>query len=162
MTWLTAQVTFRETPPTAHTTTFDFPSPILPDTTAVSDVFVQGGQLAGVDSAIIGFVTISGDPNPTFNGSFYISYQSPFSDDSVSLLADVSPSAAPNFGEVFLYRQTCVDGPCRPGSVVETATVDSFFRVPEPATLGLLFAAVAGGWVTARRKRRGAQSARAA
>src|SRR5215218_1572132 len=61
VTWLTAVVTFRETPATAHTVTFSFGPPILPSATAVNDVFVQGGELVGVDSNIIGFATISGD-----------------------------------------------------------------------------------------------------
>jgi len=149
VTWLTAVVTFRETPPTAHTLTFNFPLPILPSTTAVSDIFVQGGELAGVDSSIIGSVTTSGDPNPSFNGSWYISFSSP----SSSLFAtDAVTSFAPALGNVFLYRQICDEG-CRPGPIVETATVDSFVRIPEPATLGLLLAALGGGWLSTRRRR---------
>jgi hypothetical protein len=153
VTWLTAVVTFRETPPTAHTLTFNFPTPILPSSTAVFDVLVQGGELAGVDSDIIGAVTTSGDPNPSFNGTWYISFSTGLSEDFSALFAtDAVSSYAPSFGDVFLYRQTCVDGPCRPGEIVETATVDSFFRIPEPATLSLLLAAIGCGWVS-RRKR---------
>ena len=148
VTWLTAALTFRETPPTAHTLSFDFGTPFLPSNTAVFDVVVQGGELAGVDSAIIGAVTTSGDPNPTFNGSWYISFASPAS----SLFAtDAVSSFAPNLGNVFLYRQVCDDG-CRPGPIVETATVDSFFRIPEPATVTLLLAAIGCGWVSRRRR----------
>jgi hypothetical protein len=148
VTWLTAVLTFRETPATAHTLTFSFGTPILPSGSAVFDVLAQGGELAGVDSAIIGAVTTSGDPNPTFNGSWYISFATP---SAILFGTDAVSSFAPNLGNVFLYRQVCDDG-CRPGPVVETATVDSFFRIPEPATLTLLLAALGCGWVS-RRKR---------
>ncbi|NRF67277.1 hypothetical protein HLB44_09805 [Aquincola sp. S2] len=78
--WLYASVTLTDLPDTADTITFTYGA-FLPSTTAVTGIDVLLGELAGVDSTIIGPVVIAGDPNPDFNGAFSLS----FSGDVVTL-----------------------------------------------------------------------------
>lgn len=150
VTWLSATVTFQDAPGL----TFDYTG-FLPDSTAVNSIWVDDGELGGVISDAIGAVVISGNPNPAFNGPWWIQYA--FSPPDADLRALDGPplSGAFGLGVVYLYTGTC-DGPAcfRNPDPVETANVESFTRVtqvPEPGTLILFLGAVGGAWLARRR-----------
>ena len=151
ITWLSANVTFREAPPGNRTTSFNY-SNVLPDSNAVSNIFVAGGELAGVNSAAIGPRIISGDPVPGFNGPWWIQYN--FTNNQINAPVP-DGSGLFGLGTVSLFGGFC-DGPCfRDPKPRETANVTFFHRVsavPEPGTLSLLLAALGFWWIGKRRK----------
>ena len=147
--WLSANVTFREAPPGTRTTSFNY-SDLLPDSFAVSNIFVAGGELSGVNSAAIGPEIISGDPVASFNGPWWIQFNF-----SLSPTFAADGSGAFGLGTVSLFTGTCGDAGCiRDSTPSETADVTFFRRatVPEPGTFALLLAALGCGWIGKRRK----------
>jgi len=139
VTWLSATVTITDAP----STTFSFPQ--LPSPTAVVDILVSGGELAGVDSSIIG--PASGDPGAN-QGPWFLQYQ--------------SGGGEFGLGRVLLFPSVCFsEGEsvvCLPNTnpdAVSTADVENFTRVsavPEPATLALMLGGLGVGWWARRRK----------
>ena len=73
VTWLDADVTFKDPNPLPpdQSEQLDF-APPLPSPSAVTDIFVQGGELVGVNSIPIGPVIVSGSPVSDFNGPWWI------------------------------------------------------------------------------------------
>jgi len=157
VTWLTATVTLKE--PTFTPRTFDYHPDFLPSSSVVNNIFVQGGELRGVNSDVIGPVVISGDPNPNFNGPWWIQYS--FTDTSSFLASLVTPSdGAFGFGIVRLFTGECRTEPepicTRNPTPVEIAQVENFTRVsqvPEPGILGLILGALGGAWFARRRRK---------
>lgn len=152
VTWLSATVTFQDTP----TLTFDYTA-FLPDSDAVSQIWVQDGELAGVISGAIGPVIISDNSNPLFNGPWWIQYAFAPPDDLIAAL-DGPPSGGQfGLGVVYLYTGTCDGRVCEQNpEPAETAQVENFTRVaqvPEPGTLGLVLGAVGGAWLARRRRK---------
>ena len=147
--WLSANVTFREAFPGTRTTSFNY-GDLLPDPFVVSNVFVAGGELRGVNSGVIGPEIVSGDPVAIFNGPWWIQFT--FSLPS-TFAADAS--GAFGLGTVSLFTGTCRGGECsRNPTPSETADVTFIRRstVPEPGTLSLLLAALGCGWIGKRRR----------
>ena len=157
VTWLSATITLKEPPATPLT--FSYDPAFLPSTTAVEDIFVAGGALAGVNSVPIGPVVISGDPNPDFNGPWWIEFLFSPPDVELSALAVAASSGAFGFGIVNLYTGSCtptdLDGPLcvRFSEPVSVADVRGFelVAVPEPATLVLMLAALGAASLLRRR-----------
>lgn len=151
--WLTATVTFQDAP----TLTFDYTA-FLPDAGAVSMIWVENGDLAGVISAAIGPVEISGNSNPLFNGPWWIQFA--FSPPAAATAFDGPPSSgAFGLGVVYLYTGECAsrDQACtRNANPSERADVEYFQRVtqvPEPGTLVLALGALGGAWLARRRRK---------
>ena len=154
VTWLTATVTFTDAPGL----TFDY-SHVLSDPGIVSQIFVSGGDLAGVISGALGPRVISGSSNPEFNGPWWIQYSFDdpgLSDPGFESALDGPPSSgAFGLGVVYLYGGTCQFEPeffcTRNENEFERAEVDTFQRVPEPGSLALALMAAAGAWCARRR-----------
>ena len=153
VTWLDAHVTLTDGPNSASLVF----GPPLPSASVVENIFVQGGELMGVNSEAIGpaFVFASGDPD--LDGPWWIEYS--FSLDALNVAQD----GAFGLGIVLLYHGTCtptdIGGPIcvRDNDPTAVAQVLSFTRVtavPEPGTLALLLAALAAGVSAQRRVRR--------
>lgn len=144
VTWLNATVTFQDAP----TLTFDYTA-FLPDGGAVNTIWVQNGELAGVNSDAIGPVLISGNSNPLFNGPWWIQFSfTPIINTDRALDGEFG------LGVVHLFTGSCRGDLCTMNDVpVETADVLNFTRVqvPEPATLALVLGAVGGAWIARRR-----------
>ena len=149
VTWLTATVTFQDAPGL----TFNY-SHLLPDSGIVSSIWVQGGELVGVESGLLGpRISGSSDTSHTpFHGPWWIQYRfAPPSD-----LSEFGPPSSGDFGlgVVYLYTGECTEG-CAPFSdPEETAHVETFTRVtpvPEPGSLALLLAALASACCARRR-----------
>ena len=110
----------------------------------INSILVESGQLAGVDTDLIGPAVVS---SGTYAGSWWIQYYY-FSGDPVDLLQDPCPTPG-------------TTGRC----VVDTAFTVTFFpsdadgnpidgnRIPEPGSLLLLVAALGAGWLARRRGR---------
>lgn len=150
ITWLSAEVTLKESP--FGPVTFSYDPEHLPSVSAVDSIFVSDGELAGVQSSIIGPVIVSGNANPNFNGPWWIEYT--FFEPDLFLLGALSDgplNGAFGFGEVNLY--TCQPvGDCFPsGPPVATADVEFFQRVAEPGSAALAFAALWAAWFARRR-----------
>jgi len=157
--WLSATVTLKDDPATPRT--FSYDPAFLPSLTAVNDIFVRSGELAGVNSDVIGPVILT-DPNPNFSGPFWIEYV--FS-QSAALFAAAAPGVSPSngtfgLGIVNLYRGSCTasttGGPncVRNEFPSDVAQVENFTRVsqvPEPGILGLILGAIGGIWFVRRR-----------
>jgi hypothetical protein len=137
--WLTADVTFTDI---SHTFNYSL---LLPDTDVVFQIMVEGGELVGISSGLLGPAFVSGFGAP-FDGPWWIQYEfepSPLAD---GVMQDGG------LGNVLLFTGNCFEG-CFPNSTPsETAIVHNFTRVvPEPGTIALVLAALAGGWWTRRR-----------
>jgi hypothetical protein len=147
--WDSATVTFQDAP----TLTFDYTA-FLPDGDAVSMIWVQGGELAGVISDAIGAYIVSGNSNPAFNGPWWIQYAFSPPSDLITALDGPPSSGAFGLGVVYLYTGTCDGDFCfRNPDPVETANVLTFTRVPEPGTLALALGAVGAAWFARRREK---------
>jgi hypothetical protein len=138
VTWLSALVTLIDGP---NQFTFDFAPSLLPSTSVVNSIWVQGGELAGVNSDPLGPYLVLTSPDPDLNGPWWIEFL-------------FGPLGAFGYGVVNLYTGMCADVPGRPcvrnPDPVSVADVEGFFRVPEPSTaLLLLLAAVTMGWTRA-------------
>jgi hypothetical protein len=144
ITWLTAMVTFPDAP-----TTFDY-AHLLPNSSSslISEILVEGGELTGVRSSLLGPAHVSGFGSP-FDGPWWIQYD--FEDPEV-IGDSIGPMTA-GFGFVYLFGGNCDGEVCFPNPNDKgVATVENFTRlVPEPGTLALVLAALAGGWWTRRR-----------
>jgi hypothetical protein len=164
--WLGATITLKDPPATPLT--FSYDPAFLPSPTAVDDIWVESGELVGVNSSIIGPVIIVGDPHPDFNGPWWIEFEfTPASAFSAFSLDGPIGSGAFGLGTVNLFTGSCdsggdfyvdsVDGPfcTRNDDPTSVADVQSFARVaiPEPGTLGLLLGALAAGGIARRRGR---------
>lgn len=165
VTWSAASVTLKDNAPVSNTT-FSYDPFFLPSTTAVNFIFVQKGDLAGVNSNMIGPRIIS-HPNPDFTGPWWIQYD--FPDPPVTILTH-QPSiqnhqadhGALGLGIVNLFGGACFN--LGSGQVCQadtanpsTANVEFFRRisqVPEPATLGLMLGALGGAWLARRRRKK--------
>lgn len=135
VTWLSALVTLIDGP---NQFTFDYAPSLLPSTSLVNTIWVQAGELAGVNSDPLGPYLVLTSLDPDLNGPWWIEFMFP-------------PVGAFGYGIVNLYTGTCADesgGLCmRNPDPVSVADVLGFFRVPEPSTALLLaLAAVAMGW----------------
>lgn len=142
--WLTAMVTLNETGFAPRTFTYE--PFFLPSVAAVNGVFVQGGNLAGVDSNIIGPRILSGDANPNFNGPFWLEYDFSLEGGGGQL----------GLGVVNLYTGSCRVETCFRDPNPSVASVLNFRRVtaiPEPATAALALAALGAAWLARRRSR---------
>jgi len=122
--------------PTGDTANLNF-APVLPNTADLNDLLISGGELAGVNSDLIGWVFAT----PPCTGSlcglpWWIQWETTPTDP------------------VNLYTGTC-DGPCFPNEiasgVAENVTFTRVNLVPEPGTMGLLLAALGVGWLIRRR-----------
>lgn len=150
ITWLSATVTFND--PLAPTT-FSYVPGFLPGSPAVNRIWVAGGELAGVDSTVIGAMLLSGQANPAFNGPWWIQFA--FDPSAASLL-----NGAFGLGIVNLFTGTCSIDSAQPVCTrnldpSSVAQVENFTRVrevAEPESFGLALAAIAGAWIARRRK----------
>lgn len=145
ITWLTAMVTLNEIDVPSRTFTFE--PFFLPSVGSVNSIFVVGGELAGVNTAIIGPRILS-DSNPNFDGPFWLEYD--FSSDG--------GGGARGLGIVNLYDGSCENQFCGRNPTPSTANVLNFTRVtgtgiPEPATAALALAALGAAWLARRRSR---------
>jgi hypothetical protein len=155
--WLEAEVTLKD-PLTTLTETFQYQPAHLPSSSAVNSIYVQDGDLAGVSSDIIGAVTVSGSAWAPFNGPWWIQYTFGLPDvlaDSVGAQS-ISPIGGRfGFGEVLLWGCSPPSTTCEsPQEVIDTADVEFFRVVPEPATGALAFAALWAAWFGRRRIKR--------
>jgi hypothetical protein len=148
VTWLSALVTLIDAP---NQVSFDYAPAFLPSASAVSSIFVQAGELAGVNSSVIGPALVFASPDPDLNGPWWIEF----------LFGPLGEFA---HGIVNLYHGNCVMDVTTPICTrdplpTSVADVESFTRlsVPEPATL-LLLAIAAAVLVPAARGRRGGSS----
>lgn len=120
---------------------------LLPDSGDMIDLFINGGDLVGVDSGLIGWTFASPCTGTLCGNPWWIQWQSGISDP------------------VFLYTGTCnsfdrlsastdaVGPACSPfDNSAGEATNVTFTRVPEPGTLALLVSALGAGWLARRRK----------
>lgn len=146
VTWLTATVTFQDAPGLS----FDY-SHILADSGIVSSIWVEGGELVGIESGALGPRVISGHANPAFNGPWWIQYRFSPPSDLITALDGPPVSGAFGLGVVYLYTGACPEGCFRVTTPVETAEVETFTRVPEPGSLALVLAAIGGAWFARRR-----------
>jgi hypothetical protein len=109
----------------------------------INSILVVNGQLAGVDTDLIGPATVSGEG--TYAGDWWIQYY-------YSPLVTLATFADPV--DLFHDCTTRVD----PNCVVDTALVVTFFvsdsngnPIPEPGSLVLIAAALGAGWLARRR-----------
>ncbi|HVE50477.1 MAG TPA: MYXO-CTERM sorting domain-containing protein [Casimicrobiaceae bacterium] len=151
VTWLTAMVTLNQ--PTFTSRTFTFEPFFLPSVAAVNSIFVSGGELAGVDTSIIGPRVLFGDINPLFNGPFWLEYD--FSSDGgggelglgvVNLYGGICPGEGPGSCAIF--------GPPSVANVLNfTRVTGTGTGVPEPVSAALALAALGAAWLARRRSR---------
>ncbi len=128
-----------DTPPNGSVLgTFDLTSN-PPDTWPIYDVYVVDNALAGVDTGLMG-------PNPGMGATyssdmFWLEFSSGQS-DPVPPQAFISLDDGDTFsqGGNMIFGPACTD--------LSNCTV----TIPEPGSLGLLFAALGGGWLARRRK----------
>jgi len=142
-----------DTPPNGSVLgTFDLTSEAH-DFWQITAVDIEGGQLAGVETGWMG-------PNPG-TGDYY-------SDDNfwlqfqilseTEILSEIDPAfISLDGGETFSQGGTVIFGPeCREVNGVPIDCVVG--ATPEPGSLGLLFAALGGGWLARRRARKSAEA----
>jgi hypothetical protein len=112
-------------------------APVLPNTADLIDLLISGGELAGVNSDLIGFVFAAPCTGTLCGVPWWIQWGT----------TPVDP--------VFLYTGNC-DGPaCFPNDgfsgVAENVSFTRVNLAPEPGTMGLLIAALGVGWLVRRR-----------
>jgi len=152
VTWLTATVTLDDG---SSTTTFDYHPAFLPSNPAVNNIYVSGSDLAGVNSDTIGPVIVPLS-SPGFAGPWWIEYSFSLSTSDFAALNGGPGNGLFGYGIVNLW--TCTPSastvPCgTPNTLIDTADVLSFTRVPEPGTVALALAAAWGAWFARRRQR---------
>lgn len=144
--WTGATVTLKDpNSQTEQSNTFNIP--VLGQ---IEYIYVEGGQLAGVNSKKTDPVAIS-SPNSNFNGAWTIEFNFP-PPPPITVTMDGGNTLEPathSFGTVSLCDSS------KPGAGCSEATVFGFTpqSVPEPGTLGLTFGAlgIMGWFVRGRR-----------
>jgi hypothetical protein len=136
LTLMSATVHMHDLQSTADLTfgTFDF--------THMIDLLIVGGELAGIDSHLIGPSFVTDDGSSLF-GPWWLQWST-----DLAALAAHDP--------VGIFTGNCPEG-CSPnGSPEAIAFIVTFTRigavVPEPGTLGLVLGALGAGWWARRRK----------
>jgi hypothetical protein len=118
-------------------------TPLLP--VNLSDYFISGGQLIGVDVPFTGYV-FAAPCTGTLCGPWWFEWTS-------GLSGSLDP--------VFFFQGTCNDDPEFPvcganpqaSVIAENVTFTLVSPAPEPATLGLLLGGIGAAWIGRRRKR---------
>ena len=124
----------------------------LPLTAGIWGIYVKGGQLAGVDTNLIGDIRF--DEAPLNVGYWAMRWESGWAPAAAYANVPVSGLYVPNpVDPVYLYQ--CSNSPtadCTPATP-EPARVVTFHAVPEPFSLGLVGMACLAAAVTRRRRR---------
>jgi hypothetical protein len=127
-----------------HSQALDTSAIVFPDFADITQIDIAGGQLAGVDSNLIGPLT---GPPGIYAGPWWIQY---FFENFVF----------ENFDPVNLYGCPTDTPNCSKdtSSIVDTASTVTFFTsdangdpIPEPGSLLLIVAALGAGWLARRR-----------
>lgn len=121
--------------------TVDFAG-LLPDPKAVVGVNVVDGQLAGLDSYLIGSVYV---PAGAFNGYYWLQFDS----GTGHGVGPIQPPVDPVF--VFHNSSECIVG-CQSAPSLRIVELASVTQVPEPASWSLILAALGAVWLVRRRR----------
>ena len=140
----------------------DFPS-LVPNSNKIWGIFVKYNEgsssfeLAGVDTDLVGAFTFV---EPELSGDWFVRWESGKAPNSYSWLWSSRPGYTYTqalLDPVYLSNAAtgCVPGPttCTPFQVTGPATTVTFSRVPEPASSGLVLAALGAAWWAGRRRR---------
>lgn len=129
--------------------------PVVPD--PLLGVFIQSGQLMGVDTSIFGPQIGGPVITSAYSGNVWLEFVSGQMPPPILLLETVD-TPAPTTG-AFLHACLPDEGEASlcPEPEVRTTNpgVVTFQRIPEPGSLALIFGALGAGWIARRSIRKG-------